>query len=114
MLSACMLNNLKTFSVTKLLESLTVTFALLMLFFLSIAQQRGFVVDSYRDDALGVLGKNGDGKMAMTRITLAPAIVFGGERQPTAAELDAIHHSAHDKCYIANSIKTEILMQKAS
>jgi organic hydroperoxide reductase OsmC/OhrA len=82
-----------------------------MLFFLSIAALRGFVVDSYVDDALGVMDRNADGKMAMTRITLAPAIRFGGARQPTAAERDAIHHSAHDKCYIANSIKADIIIK---
>ncbi len=84
-----------------------------MLFFLSIAQQRGFVVDTYRDPAVGILGKNIDGKMAMTRITLAPEIVFGGESQPTSAQIAAIHHSAHDKCYIANSIKADIRIQGA-
>lgn len=82
-----------------------------MLFFLSIAAQRGFIVDSYRDHALGTLARDGDGKMAMTRIVLAPAIVFGGQRQPAQADLDAIHHSAHDKCYIANSIKSEVIVQ---
>ncbi len=85
-----------------------------MLFFLSIAAQRGFVVDSYRDRASGRMEKNGDGKMAMTLITLAPAIVFGGERSPSASELDAIHHDAHDKCYIANSIKADIVIEGVS
>jgi organic hydroperoxide reductase OsmC/OhrA len=84
-----------------------------MLFFLSIAAQRGFVVDDYRDEAVGVMEKNAEGKIAMTRIILRPAIAFSG-RQPGAAELDAIHHSAHDKCYIANSVKTEIVVEAAS
>lgn len=83
-----------------------------MLFFLSIAQQRGFVVDSYRDDANGILDRNADGKMAMTRFTLRPAIVFSGA-QPDAAQLAAIHHGAHDKCYIANSIKADIVIEGA-
>ncbi|WP_426103498.1 OsmC family protein [Massilia sp. TSP1-1-2] len=82
-----------------------------MLFFLSIAAQRGLIVDSYCDQAVGLMDRNGEGKMAITRITLAPAIVFGGERAPAAAELDAIHHSAHQKCYIANSIKAEVLIK---
>ena len=85
-----------------------------MLFFLSIAAQRSLIVDSYRDEPVGILDRDGDGKMAMTRITLAPAIVFCGERQPTAEELDAIHHSAHEKCYIANSIKAEVIIKGAS
>ena len=84
-----------------------------MLFFLSIAAQRGFVVDDYRDQAVGILEKNVEGKTAMTKIILRPAIAFAG-KQPSAAELDAIHHSAHDKCYIANSVKTEIVVEAAA
>ena len=84
-----------------------------MLFFLSLAQQRGFVVDSYRDDASGVLERNADGKMAMTKITLRPAIAFSGAR-PDAGQLDAIHHGAHEKCYIANSIKADIVIEGAA
>ena len=82
-----------------------------MLFFLSIAAQRGYVVDSYRDHALGLLGPDADGRMAMTRITLRPAIAFGGERAPDAAELDTIHHAAHERCYIANSLKAEVVVE---
>ena len=82
-----------------------------MLFFLSIAAQRGFVVDSYVDHALGVMEKNSEGKLALTRIALAPAIAFSGPQQPGATELDAMHHAAHDKCYIANSIKADITIK---
>lgn len=80
-----------------------------MLFFLSIAAQRGFIIDRYDDHALGLLEKNTEGKVAMTRITLSPAITFAG-KAPTAEELASIHHSAHDKCYIANSIKAEVVI----
>jgi organic hydroperoxide reductase OsmC/OhrA len=82
-----------------------------MLFFLSIAAQRGYIVDSYRDHALGLLGLDAAGRIAMTRITLRPAIAFGGERRPDAAELDAIHHAAHERCYIANSLKAEVVVE---
>jgi organic hydroperoxide reductase OsmC/OhrA len=82
-----------------------------MLFFLSIAAQRGFVVDSYVDQAVGLMDKNADGKMAMTRITLAPAVLFSGEKKPSPSEIDAIHHTAHDKCYIASSIKAEVIIK---
>lgn len=82
-----------------------------MLFFLSIAAKRGFVVDSYVDSASGVMGKNAEGKIAMTRITLRPEIVFAGENCPTRQELDAIHHESHDQCYIANSLKAEIVVE---
>ena len=81
-----------------------------MLFFLSIAAKRGHTVDSYRDHPIGELGKNADGQMAMTRITLRPTITFAGTAWPGADELAAIHHEAHHKCYIANSLKTEIVV----
>lgn len=81
-----------------------------MLFFLSIAAARGLVVDSYDDAACGLLGPDGDGRMAMLRIELRPGIAFGGTRQPDAQELAAIHHLAHEKCYIANSLKTEVVV----
>jgi organic hydroperoxide reductase OsmC/OhrA len=84
-----------------------------MLFFLSIAAARGLVVDSYHDHAVGTLDRNDEGKLAMTRIALRPHIVFSGARQPDAAELSALHHAAHERCYIANSIKAEITVEKA-
>lgn len=82
-----------------------------MLFFLSIAAKHGFVIDSYLDRAFGVMGKNSDGKVAMTRITLRPHVAFSGERMPTRQELDAIHHESHEQCYIANSIKAEVVVE---
>jgi organic hydroperoxide reductase OsmC/OhrA len=84
-----------------------------MLFFLSIAAKRGHTVDSYSDNAIGVLGKNAQGKPAMTRITLRPQIVFAGTALPGADELEAIHHEAHDKCYIANSLTAEVIVEAA-
>ena len=81
-----------------------------MLFFLSLAAKRGFVVDSYRDHAVGTMEKNAEGRVAMTRIALRPAIVFSGT-QPAAADLAALHHSAHDQCYIANSIKADVVVE---
>jgi organic hydroperoxide reductase OsmC/OhrA len=84
-----------------------------MLFFLSFAAQRGLVVDSYRDHAVGVMDRVAGGKKAMTLITLRPAIVFHG-RQPAGDELDAIHHEAHEHCYIANSIKADVVIAGAA
>lgn len=84
-----------------------------MLFFLSLAQQQGFTVDSYLDRAVGYLGADEDGRVAMTRIELRPGIVFAGERRPNGAELDALHHAAHERCYIANSLKTAVLVVQA-
>ena len=79
-----------------------------MLFFLWLASKQGFVVDSYRDAAVGLMGKDADGKMAMVTVTLRPEVRFAGERRPTRAELGALHHGAHEECYIARSVRTEV------
>jgi len=79
-----------------------------MLWFLSIAAKRKFCVDRYFDAAEGVMEKNSEGKVAMTRVTLRPDVEFSGEHQPTREELDSLHHEAHDACFIANSVKTEV------
>jgi len=78
-----------------------------MLWFLSIAARLGFCVDGYRDGAEGVMGRNAAGRMAMTVVTLRPSVRFGG-RQPTPEELRAMHHEAHEECFIANSVTTEV------
>lgn len=82
-----------------------------MLFFLGFAAKAGFVVDSYLDQPVGIMEKNAEGKVAITRITLRPAIVFSGAQQPNAAQLATLHHEAHAKCYIANSIKAEVVVE---
>jgi organic hydroperoxide reductase OsmC/OhrA len=84
-----------------------------MLFFLSIAAQREFIIDDYRDRAVGILDTNAAGRVAMTRIVLRPAITFSGARQPDATELAAMHHAAHERCYIANSIRADIVVEAA-
>lgn len=78
-----------------------------MLWFLSLAARRGFVVDSYEDAAVGVLAKNADGKLAMTVVTLRPLTAFAG-KQPTREELDSLHHQAHEECFIATSVRSEV------
>jgi organic hydroperoxide reductase OsmC/OhrA len=78
-----------------------------MLWFLSLAAKRGFTVDRYRDAAEGEMAKNAEGKVAMTVVTLKPEVAFDGT-PPTRAELDALHHEAHERCFIANSVKTEV------
>ncbi|HXF47883.1 MAG TPA: OsmC family protein [Verrucomicrobiae bacterium] len=82
-----------------------------MLTFLSLASKQGFVVDAYEDDAFGLMEKNEKGKYAITRITLRPKIRFSREKQPSASELSALHHAAHEECYIANSIKSEVTVE---
>jgi organic hydroperoxide reductase OsmC/OhrA len=79
-----------------------------MLWFLSLAAKSGWVVDRYRDDAVGVLACNAQGRQAMTLVTLRPAVAFGGHAQPDAPEQARLHHEAHAACYIANSVLTEV------
>ena len=80
-----------------------------MLWFLALAQKAGFDVASYRDEAVGTMGRDVRGKISVTRITLLPQIEFH-DRQPTAAELAELHHAAHESCFIANSLLTEIVV----
>lgn len=82
-----------------------------MLWFLALAAKRGFVVERYEDEAFGVMEKNAAGKLAFTRITLRPRIEFGGDRQPTPEELEALHHQAHEECYIAQSLKADVVVE---
>ena len=82
-----------------------------MLFFLDFARRAGFRIDSYEDNAEGVLAKGADGRMAMTVITLKPKIAFSGDRQPTSPELDELHHRSHEACFIANSVKSEVRIE---
>ena len=82
-----------------------------MLWFLSIAAKHGFCVDTYVDDAVGTMAKNDSRKLAITRVTLRPNVAFSGERIPTRTEVDAMHHQAHEECFIANSVKTDVQCQ---
>ena len=82
-----------------------------MLTFLHVARLKGFVITAYRDAAEGVMEKNAEGRMAVTRVTLRPEITYAGPR-PTDAERDHLHHEAHEECFIANSVKTEIVVEE--
>ncbi len=84
-----------------------------MLFFLAFARKDGFVVDHYRDTAVGLLGRDARGRMAMTVITLRPTVAFSGETRPDDAAVKALHHRAHEACYIANSIHAEVRIEPA-
>ena len=81
-----------------------------MLSFLWVASKKGFVVESYEDDAVGEMTKNDAGKEWVSRITLNPTIVWIGTA-PTEEELAEMHHAAHEGCYIANSIKSEVIVK---
>jgi organic hydroperoxide reductase OsmC/OhrA len=84
-----------------------------MLWFLALAQQAGFEVESYEDSAEGEMGRIAPGRMAITRIALRPKIAFAG-RQPSPDELARLHHEAHDRCFIANSLTSEIVVEPAA
>jgi organic hydroperoxide reductase OsmC/OhrA len=77
-----------------------------MLWFLALAAQRKWVVESYADDAVGILDKTW-----MSRVTLRPTVVFSKDKVPTEAEHRALHRRAHERCFIANSVKTEVVVE---
>ena len=79
-----------------------------MLWFLSIAGKRGFVIDSYKDEASGIMGRNDEGRLAMLEVVLKPAVVWSGARTPSAADVAAMHDEAHHECFIANSVRTTV------
>jgi organic hydroperoxide reductase OsmC/OhrA len=82
-----------------------------MLTFLAIAARKRFVVDVYHDEAVGVLGKDAAGRLAMTKVSLRPRVTFGGEKRPGDEELRLLHDQAHHACFIANSVKTEVVVE---
>ena len=84
-----------------------------MLSFLWVAARRGFVVERYVDEAVGLLAKNADGKPAMTEVTLRPNVTFAGEKRPSPEDHDAMHHEAHGLCFIANSVTTTLRCEPA-
>ena len=79
-----------------------------MLTFLYIAVKRGFVIDRYRDEAVGILSKDASGGQAVTQVTLRPDVRFSGAKLPSAEDIDAMHHLAHEQCFIARSVKTDV------
>jgi organic hydroperoxide reductase OsmC/OhrA len=82
-----------------------------MLWFLDLARQAGFVVAAYHDAAVGTLGRIGPGRQAMTRVVLRPQIAWTGARTPSAEEIKGLHHRAHELCFIANSVTTDVTVE---
>ena len=82
-----------------------------MLTFLYLAARQGFIVDTYEDDAYGTMAKNAAGRIWIDRITLRPRIEFSGTNAPSAEQLAALHHGAHEECFIANSVRCEITVE---
>jgi organic hydroperoxide reductase OsmC/OhrA len=82
-----------------------------MLWFLDLAARAGFSIEEYRDDAEGTLGADASGARLMTRVVLRPRVAFVGAARPTVEELIALHERAHEACFIANSVKTEVIIE---
>ncbi|MBV8594568.1 MAG: OsmC family protein, partial [Caulobacteraceae bacterium] len=83
-----------------------------MLWFLDLAAGEGFTVAAYHDEAEGTLGRLGPGRMGMTRVVLRPRVTFAGEPSPTAEDRARLHHAAHQACFIANSVTTEVVVEE--
>jgi organic hydroperoxide reductase OsmC/OhrA len=82
-----------------------------MLFFVDLARRAGFTVDSYVDEAEGVLEKRDDGKMWMSQVIMHPRVEFSGDKRPSEADIADLHHRAHDQCFIANSVTTKVVVE---
>jgi organic hydroperoxide reductase OsmC/OhrA len=79
-----------------------------MLWFLSLAAEAGYVIESYTDRATALMSKADGGDLWISDISLAPAIIYGDQKKPTASQEQRLHHTAHERCFIANSIKTRV------
>ena len=84
-----------------------------MLWFLSLAAEQGYCIDGYEDAAVGVMGRADNGRLAMLHVTLRPKVLCIGSQQPGAEQLLALHHAAHEQCFIANSVRTELRIEPA-
>lgn len=81
-----------------------------MLTFLAIAARKRYTVDAYQDEATAILEQDGDGAMAITRVELRPRITFSGDRRPSSEDIASMHEKAHQHCFIANSIRSEVVV----
>lgn len=79
-----------------------------MLTFLAIASKSGYNIQSYNCKAEAILGKNDEGRMSVTEITLTPEIVYNGDKRPSDDQLKSLHEKAHKNCFIAQSLKTKV------
>ena len=81
-----------------------------MLTFLAVAANRGYVVDTYHDSASATLTKDANGKMAVTKVVLSPKVTFSGEKHPSSDDYQKLHERAHQACFIANSVKSDVVV----
>jgi organic hydroperoxide reductase OsmC/OhrA len=84
-----------------------------MLTFLYLASKQGFQIDSYEDEAIGVMAKNENGMPWVSLVTLHPNINYSGDKSPSSADEKQLHHLAHEQCFISNSIRTKVVIHSA-
>jgi organic hydroperoxide reductase OsmC/OhrA len=84
-----------------------------MLTFLWLASKQGFQIDRYEDEAVGTMTKNDRGVPWVSRVTLRPRIDWAGEKRPSVADIEHLHHAAHEQCFIANSVRTDVSVESA-
>ncbi len=82
-----------------------------MLWFLSLAAKSGFIIEAYKDEATGILAENKQGKLAITSVTLHPSVRYASETPPNKKQNDHLHREASKKCFIANSVKTDVQVE---
>ncbi|MBS0570402.1 MAG: OsmC family protein [Proteobacteria bacterium] len=82
-----------------------------MLWFLSLASAKGFVVDSYEDEAVATMREIAPGKPMVAEVVLRPCATFDSAHAATREQLDALHHEAHERCFLANSVRTKIRVE---
>ena len=85
-----------------------------MLWFLSIAAEKKFIVESYSDHAVGIMNQNETEKLAFTKILLRPRVTFSNDTLPTILEVKQMHSEAHDSCFLASSVNAEIIIEVIS
>jgi organic hydroperoxide reductase OsmC/OhrA len=81
--------------------------------FLAVAARKRIVVENYVDEASGVMERNDKGKYWVSKVTLRPKVTFSGDRQPSPQEISALHHAAHENCFIANSVTSSVSIDEA-
>ena len=81
------------------------------MFFLSIAAKKKYVIDRYVNNPVGVMEKDKEGKTSMTNVSLRPQVMFSGVKPPTYDRMNKIHHLSHEQCFLANSVKTQIVIK---
>ena len=82
-----------------------------MLTYVWLAGRQGFIVDSYEDEAVGVMAKNEKGVPWVSAVTLHPKVIYSGDKLPAPTDEGRLHHDAHEQCFIAQSVKTTVTVQ---